>query len=41
MRGKSAIHLPFFTPKSRAAARWLYVVTAEAGILGKQSMLLM
>lgn len=45
MREKSAISLPCFFSlpplKNRAAARWLYVVTAETGILGKPSMLLM
>lgn len=40
MREKSAIPPVFFPLKNRAAARWLYVVTAEAGILGKPSMLL-
>lgn len=36
----SAIPFPGFPLKNRAAARWLYVVTSEASILGKPSALL-
>jgi len=34
-RQKSAISSPVFAQKNRAAARWLYVVASDAGILGK------
>lgn len=41
-RERPSSPLPLLSPrKNRAAARWLYVVTAEAGVLGKPSMLLM
>lgn len=36
----SAIPLPGFPLKNRAAARWLYVVTSEASVRGKPSVLL-